>query len=281
MPAIEVSRINRLPRFRPCSPPPRLRHSDDQTIAALAAVHEAVRQNTRYQTGEFERWGILAASRFLGRSTLVAALNRFDSEGVWGVSPHLIPHYALHSPAGTLSLALGIRGPSLGIGGGISAGFEGLLAALSWLAAGVVPGLWLVQTEWSPEFVPDHQSEPPAECACYAMAMALVPGDSCQTSRPEIRVVSSRDVKARRMLGIAELVTLLGGKGGDRLAEAGRRSSAGRVHEGHAATEDRRPHFGWITRNRPATHTIACDTSGRTRIEMVLPCPVPAGEDEL
>ena len=72
-----------------------------------------------------EHWGILAASRFLGRSSLVVALDRFRSEGVWGVSPHLIPHYALHSPAGTLSLALGVHGPNLGIGGGLFSEFEG------------------------------------------------------------------------------------------------------------------------------------------------------------
>ena len=34
-------------------------------------------------------------------------LRSFKAEGVWGTSPHLIPHFALHSPSGTISLALG------------------------------------------------------------------------------------------------------------------------------------------------------------------------------
>src|SRR5919202_1308638 len=70
----------------------------------------------------------------------VPALRSFLAEGVWGTSPHLIPHFALHSPAGTISLALGVHGPNLGVGGGLHAAAEGFLAALTWRAARVVPG---------------------------------------------------------------------------------------------------------------------------------------------
>src|SRR5439155_569002 len=93
-------------------------------------------------------WGVVAASCHLGRSQLVVALKRFAEEGVWGVSPHLIPHFALHSPAGTLSLALGAHGPNLGVGGGPGSTTEGTLTALTWLDEGL--GLRL---EWS--FEPD------------------------------------------------------------------------------------------------------------------------------
>src|SRR5262249_27654157 len=109
--------------------PSALRYSDEQTIAAVAAGCRAPQGRSVGDRGSFEDWGILAAPRFLGRTSLVVALDRFREEGVWGVSPHLIPHFALHSQAGTLSLVLGTQGPNLGLGGGIHAASEGLLTA--------------------------------------------------------------------------------------------------------------------------------------------------------
>jgi 3-oxoacyl-(acyl-carrier-protein) synthase len=127
-----------------------LRHSDHQTIAATAALYSAM--SAMGMTPEaFVDWGVVAATRYLGRSHLAVAVRKFDVEGVWGVSPHLIPHFALHSTSGTLSLALGIHGPNLGVGGGAHSEVEGFLASLTWLAAGVVPGVWLVLTGWEPE----------------------------------------------------------------------------------------------------------------------------------
>ena len=84
----------------------------------------------------------------------------FLAEGVWGTSPHLIPHFALHSASGTISLGLGLHGPNLGVGGGLHAAAEGFLAALTWLSIGSVPGVWLVLSGWSPELVPTATAEP-------------------------------------------------------------------------------------------------------------------------
>jgi hypothetical protein len=250
----EAAGIRRHPEAQP-RPCPSLqssvvRHSDDQTIVALSAVYKAVSQMEGCRDGEFDGWGILVASRFLGRSTLIEALNRFLAEGVWGVSPHLIPHYALHSPAGTLSVALGLRGPNLGIGGGVGAGFEGLLAALSWLTSGVVPGLWLVQSAWSPEFVPDQQGEPMGNCACRALAMALVHSPLPSPGRFGLRLVTSRDRQAQRSLSIDEVGELL---------------------ERRSAIPS--PHFNSRARGRSTARAVACDAAGRTRIELVLPRP--------
>ena len=97
-------------------PPSLLRYSDEQTIAGVVAVFTAI-ERMRDDPARFAEWGVVAAPRFLGRSSLAKALERFDAEGVWGTSPHLIPHFALHSQAGTISLALGIHGPNLGVGG--------------------------------------------------------------------------------------------------------------------------------------------------------------------
>jgi hypothetical protein len=148
--------------------PSLLRYSDEQTVAGVAAVFSAM-EGAGLEPGRLEPWGVVAASRFVGRANLAQALRSYDAEGVWGVSPHLIPHFALHSPSGTISLALGLRGPNLGVGGGLHSAAEGFLAALTWLSTGVVPGVWLVLSGWSPELVP---GQPNVEC--QALALALV-----------------------------------------------------------------------------------------------------------
>jgi hypothetical protein len=268
------------PPLRPPLQPSVLRHSDDQTVAALAAVYAAVRQMGNAEDREFEGWGILVASRFLGRSSLVAALDRFESEGVWGVSPHLIPHYALHSPAGTLSLALGLRGPSLGIGGGLGAGFEGLLAALSWLTAGVVPGLWLVQTAWSPEFVPDERGEPRQESACLALAMALVHSPSWEPAKPALRLVTSRVPGLGPSLGIDELAALLAQVSEHRQTEKLHHSPNQPTTVNHPGPGISAPHFSQNAPARTTVRTIACDAAGRTRVELILPRRHHVREDD-
>ncbi len=93
------------------------KHSDEQTIVGLAAVFQAIR--THDLAGEdFTDWAVLAAPRFFGRAMLANTLRRFAVEGAWGVSPHVIPHRSQHSLSGTVSQALRIHGPNLGVGGG-------------------------------------------------------------------------------------------------------------------------------------------------------------------
>ena len=64
-------------------PPPReplspslLKHLDEQTVVALAAVFHAIKDHGLGDT-PFTDWGILAAPRFLGRANLAVALHRF------------------------------------------------------------------------------------------------------------------------------------------------------------------------------------------------------------
>jgi hypothetical protein len=154
--------------------PSLLRQAEDQTIVSLAAVRGSLERLHDHGPERLSSWGILAATRFLGRSVLAQTIAGFHTEGVWSVSPHLIPHVTLHSPAGAISLAMGIHGPNLGIGGGPGAVFEGFLTALTWIGSGMVPGLWLVISGWSPDFVPNPRGEPIADCECQALALALV-----------------------------------------------------------------------------------------------------------
>ena len=214
-------------------PPSLLRYADEQTIAGTAAVFTAMEAMGSHPE-RFEGWGVVAASRYLGRANLAVALRSFMAEGVWGTSPHLIPHFALHSASGTISLALGSHGPNLGVGGGRHSVSEGFLTALTWLATGVVPGVWLVFSGWSPELVPDPGGKAPDSGECMGLALALV-GAGVAAGRPVFRTVFGadchRDVDQSRDL--------------ERLAEMLR------------------------GRGELSPRTIATDASGRLRIELV------------
>jgi hypothetical protein len=258
------------PEGWPAVQPSLLRHSEDQTITAMAAVHATLRRMGHDDPRCLEHWGILVSSRFLGRSSLVVALDRFRSDGVWGVSPHLVPHYALHSPAGTLSLALGVHGPNLGVGGGLWSEFEGILTALTWLKARIVPGLWLVFCGWSPEFVPDREGEPMDDCECQALALVLVPPSSTKPTRPSFHVVAGDEPESPRPLEVTSLAGLLDQS--FRYARRVSRISRDLVaHDGHHDPGIPRPHFAPRTQARPRARTIASDASGRLRVELVSP----------
>jgi hypothetical protein len=168
-------------------PPSLLRYADEQSVVGVAATFTAM-ANMGRPPDSFEGWGIVSASRFVGRANLALALRNFDAEGVWGVSPHLIPHFALHSPSGTISLALGLHGPNLGVGGGVHSTADGFLAALTWLAAGAVPGVWLILSGWSPELVPERRGGPPSSGECLALALALTPANGNSEGFPVVRL---------------------------------------------------------------------------------------------
>jgi hypothetical protein len=166
-----------------------LKHADEQTVVALAAVFRAVHHFDLAQTC-FHHWGVIAASCFLGRATLAVALQRFTLEGAWGVSPHLIPHRSLHSVSGTISQALQVHGPNFGVGGGPGSTSEALLVAGALLARDRLPGLWVVLTGWDAEPVLDLRGGPSANGhktakACAALALALA---ADQPGRPGPRL---------------------------------------------------------------------------------------------
>jgi hypothetical protein len=226
------------------APASLLRYSDEQTVASTAAVFAAI-QAMGTGPDAFERWGAVAASRYLGRASLAAALRSFKAEGVWGTSPHLIPHFALHSPSGTISLALGLHGPNVGAGGGLHGAAEGFLAALTWLTAGVVPGVWLVLSGWSPELIPERKAgpaaaSPPEEIECQALALALRPvgaGGGPASIGPRVRVrIAEGPAGGDDVAAPADLVRLAGELGASGV---------------------------------PANRTVATDPAGRVRVELV------------
>jgi hypothetical protein len=230
------------------TPPSLLRYSDAQTVAGTAAVFAAIEA---MGTGpdRFEGWGVVAASRYLGRASLAAALRSFEAEGVWGTTPHLIPHFALHSPSGTISLALGLHGPNVGAGGGLHAAAEGFLAALTWLTAGVVPGVWLVLSGWSPELVPERKDgnaaaaqgpgASPGEIECQALALALRSagtGPGADANGPRFRMRIGGEPASEAVAAPVDLIRLAR----DLKAPGG-----------------------------PSPRTVATDPAGRVRVELV------------
>lgn len=151
-----------------------LKHADEQTVAGLGAVFQAIDKSGLHSTC-FRDWGVVAAPRFLGRPAMAAAMQRFAAEGAWGVSPHLIPHRSLHSISGTVSQALKIHGSNFGVGGGPGGTIEALLAAMALLERKRLPGAWVVLTCLDPELPPDVSGQPVPGTQAVGLALALVP----------------------------------------------------------------------------------------------------------
>jgi hypothetical protein len=148
-----------------------LKHADDQTVVGISAVLRALEMEGLAETS-FHDWGVVAASRFMGRTAVAGALLKFKIEGAWGLSPHLIPHRSLHALSGTISQALKLHGPNFGSGGAADA----LLTAAALLAGGDLPGVWVVLTGWEPEPITDAKGVLlTPDCVCQAIALALVP----------------------------------------------------------------------------------------------------------
>lgn len=226
-----IARLRRNPGAAPGGPlpPAVLKNADEQTVAALAAVLQAIERGHLSRAG-FTDWGVLAAPRFLGRQALAVAIARFMAEGAWGVSPHLIPHHSVHAVSGTISQALGVHGPNLGIGGGPESASEAMAAAAALIAAGELPGLWVVLTGCDPEPRLNGAGLPAAEGpACpsvwNAVALATVPLDRRATG-PRLHVHAPSEMAPRGFgtFGLEALQDALAAGGGRlswRLASGG------------------------------------------------------------
>jgi hypothetical protein len=157
-----------------------LKHSDEQTVVAVAAIDRAI-QSQRLNVQEQRDWAIIAAPRFVGRLAGAATLERFARGGGPAISPHLIPQHSLHSISGALSILLASRGPNLGVGGGADSLAEGLLAALALPQPEQTAGTWLICTAWEPEPIIDRQGCCTNAPVCSAVALALKAAAGQQT----------------------------------------------------------------------------------------------------
>ena len=228
-----------------------LKHSDDQTVVGIAAVLRAIEGHGLGGTS-FGDWGVVAASRFMGRTALANTLIKFRAEGAWGISPHLIPHRSLHSLSGTISQALKLHGPNFGSGGGPGGAAEALLTAAALLHGGRLPGVWVVLTGWQPEPATDEYGQViTPDCLCSAVALALVPA-SAPASRLTLRVVPAGAGPRRNghggitLLSLESMVRALAGPASPFTAVVWQLTGGGRVElvrPRTAGTNGLSPHY--------------------------------------
>ena len=151
-----------------------LKHADEQTVVAVAALDDAICRG-RLELANLRQRLVIAAPRYMGRIAGAASLDRYGRGGGPALSPHLIPQHSLHSVSGALSILLASRQPNLGVGGGDDSLVEGLLAALTFPGADQSSGVLLVATAWMPEPVVDRQASCTNDPVCFALALALQP----------------------------------------------------------------------------------------------------------
>ncbi len=214
LPFDEIARLrkNPGPSLGSKIPVSMLKHADHQTLLGLAAILKAA-QDCGWQEHTFADWGVIAAPRFLGRTPAAAAIDRFQTMGVSGMSPIIIPTLSLHAPAGSLSLAIKSHGFNYGVGGGPGHLTEALLAGLAAQDDGDVPGVWVVATGFDPEPIPDVAGNSLVPSFGYAVALALVAKSTGKT-RLNLRIVPTAvvDLQSQAMYehpSLAELAEFL------------------------------------------------------------------------
>ncbi len=110
--------------------PQLLRHSDEQTLAALVALSNAFESASSLNAG-FDDWAVISSSQNLGRCAFATVIEKYRVEGPWGVSVQVIPHCTAHAVAGTASLALASHGPCIGVGGCTAGQVDALISGSS------------------------------------------------------------------------------------------------------------------------------------------------------
>jgi hypothetical protein len=164
------------PAGAPALPPRFLRHCDEQTVVGLHAVLAAVAAAPTV-AGDLARHGVVGAPCQAGRLVTARSLVQMRREGAVAISTHIVPQCSLHSLAGAVSVALGMHGPHLGVGGGGDALAEGLVTAVSLVqaagSAAVLPAVWLVATEWDEEPALDESGAPTNDPLCRGLALLL------------------------------------------------------------------------------------------------------------
>ena len=177
LPDIDALRAKPGPPIGKAIGPKTLRFADEQTVAGMSAILQAIHARG-WQQESFADWGVLSAPRFLGRMITAFNISRTMLDPAFSISPHIIPNFCLHSVSGAVSVALGIHGPNFGIGGGPDAVPEGIMAALSVLAEKRVPGVWLILSDFDPEPIPDADGHATNAVVVHAVALALQPAGS-------------------------------------------------------------------------------------------------------
>lgn len=165
------------PEGSPPLPSRFLRHCDEQTVVGIHAVLAAI-ANLPAERRAYERHGVVAASCQAGRLVTASSLAKLRPHGAVSISPHIVPQCSLHSVAGAVSVALGMHGPNVGIGGGPDAVAEGLFTAVSLVRPGGgadADGVWLIASDWAAEPAVDATGAAIGDPVCRALALLVEP----------------------------------------------------------------------------------------------------------
>lgn len=170
----QIPALRRKPHEHIKPPTGLLKYVDDQSVVSVAALYQAIHD---YGLGDtnFTNWGVVAAPRFLGRETCAVFLDRFLRQGPLCTSPLLAVYQSLHAVSGSLTLALKINGPNMGVGGLHRAIEQTLLTGLAMQCEHRLPGVWMVLSEWDPEPIPSEDCKPLQGGVCRALCMAFTP----------------------------------------------------------------------------------------------------------
>lgn len=174
---IEALRSGGWPAGSPALPARFLRHSDEQTVVSMHAVLAAIARLPEPRPS-FDRYGVITAPCQAGRISAAQTLVQAAAIGGAAVSTRIVPECSLHSPAGAVSVGLGMHGPNIGVGGGPEAVSEGLFTAVSWLrptGPAICDGVWLLVSGWDEEPALDAAGKPTTDPICRAVAIALTP----------------------------------------------------------------------------------------------------------
>ena len=179
-----------------------LRHTDEQTLTALAAANLAIKQ-LEDRSSDFGGWGVVCSSRYLGRTSFADSLVKFAAEGPWNVSVQVVPNRSLHAPASMIGLALGCHGPCVGVGGGLDGEPDAWITAITLLDQRNLPGIFLVFIGWEPDEHIDITGKPLTESRCTSLILALEPsGTASEIARLKIgrnnRAPNDLEVPAKR-----------------------------------------------------------------------------------
>ncbi|MFM8290828.1 MAG: hypothetical protein ACKOC4_03905 [Planctomycetia bacterium] len=163
-----------IPPGAPPLPARFLRHCDEQTVVGIHAVLQSIAALPA--PVDLAADAIVAAPCQAGRLMAAKSLCLLKTGGAVTVSTHIVPQASLHSIAGAVSVALGMHGPHLGVGGGADALAEGFLAAATLVGSAGLPRVWLVATEWDEEPLLDPAGDAATDPLCRAVALAIEPG---------------------------------------------------------------------------------------------------------
>jgi hypothetical protein len=184
----------------PGTPGHFLKHADEETVLAVAAVDRMV-QSLGGDAACLRNWPILAAPQFIGRLGGTAMLVRFARSGAPSISPHLIPQHSLHSISGALSILLGSHEPNFGVGGAAGSFAEGLLVSLTCPVA-QAPGVIFVATAFDPEPQIDQAGQCTNSPVGYALALALrSTGEAAQYGELRLGTGAARECESSEWAG--------------------------------------------------------------------------------